>query len=170
MTHEGVTSLFTLDDLWDGIGALVVQNSRVMYMIGNETIYSSTPEPARKAMIYYLNRFFGDHDALITGKALEILIDEEIKNYDSIFIGEDYKQNFKILNAYVREYNSTIPALIHAYISLSPRMRTFGPFFDPDFGDIFDLGMLITVDDIYQVKRARYLDTYLQKLSAASGP
>ena len=169
-TQEGVKSLFALDNLWDGIGALVVQNPSVKYMIGKVTIYSSTPEPARKAMIYYLNRFFGDHDALITGKALEILTDEEIKNYDSIFIGEDYKQNFKILNAYVREYNSTIPALIHAYIELSPSMRTFGTVFDPDFGDIFDTGMMITVDDIYQVKRARYIETYIQELSAARGP
>ena len=96
------------------------------------------------------------HDHLIVGKKTEVLTEQENSFYDTIFIGNDYKQNFKILNSFVREHNSTIPALIHAYIELSPSMRTFGTVFDPDFGDIFDTGMMITVDDIYQVKRDRY--------------
>ena len=169
-TQEGIKSLYALDNLWDGIGALVVQNPDVKYMIGKVTIYSQTPEVARKAMIYYLNRFFGDHDHLIVGKKTEVLTEQENSFYDTIFIGNDYKQNFKILNSFVREHNSTIPALIHAYIELSPSMRTFGTVFDPDFGDIFDTGMMITVDDIYQVKRDRYIETYIQQLAEMRGP
>jgi hypothetical protein len=39
-------------------------------------------------------------------------------------------------------------------------MKTFGTTFDPDFGDCYDTAMIITIDDIYQEKRERYIESY----------
>ena len=39
-------------------------------------------------------------------------------------------------------------------------MKTFGTTFDPDFGDCYDTAMIITIADIYQEKRERYIESY----------
>ena len=58
----GRKALFALDNLWDGIGGLVASDPSVKYLSGKVTIYSSSPELSRKAMVYYLDKFFGDRE------------------------------------------------------------------------------------------------------------
>lgn len=61
----GVKSLYALDNLWDGIGALVATIPQLKYLIGKVTIYSQTKAQARKAMIYYFNYYFADKERLL---------------------------------------------------------------------------------------------------------
>lgn len=155
----GRKALFALDNIWDGIGGLVATSPDVKYLAGKVTIYSSSPEMSRKAMIYYLDRFFGDKEHLLTSKHPETCTPEEKAEFDKMFCGTDAKENYKILNNYVKSLNDNIPPLIHSYIELSSSMRTFGTTFDPDFGDAYDTAMIITLADVYEPKRKRYIDS-----------
>ena len=47
----GRKALFALDNLWDGTGGLVATDPSVKYLSGKVTIYSSSPELSRKAMV-----------------------------------------------------------------------------------------------------------------------
>ena len=58
--QAGRKALFALDNLWDGIGGVVASDPSVKYLSGKVTIYSSSPELSRKAMVYYLDKSFGD--------------------------------------------------------------------------------------------------------------
>lgn len=158
--QAGRKALFALDNLWDGIGGLVASDPTVKYLSGKVTIYSSSPDMSRKAMIYYLDKYFGDREGLITSKRPETCTEEEARFFEEMFTGADYKENYIILNNYVKSMGDTIPPLIHSYIGLSPTMKTFGTTFDPDFGDCYDTAMLITVGDIYSDKFSRYIDSY----------
>ncbi len=166
----GIKSLFALDNLWDGIGALVAQRPHVKYLFGKVTIYSKTDPEARKAMIFYLNHFFRDRQGLLIPKKEETVTGTDTARLLSL-MGADssYKKGFTWLNSYVRERGDCIPPLIHAYIELSPSMTTFGTVFDPDFGDIYDTGLMITLSDVYQIKKERYIETYLRN-SACNTP
>ena len=124
------------------------------------TIYSSSPELSRKAMVYYLDKCFGDREGLITSKNPELWTEEQGKMFEEMFTGEDYKENYQILNNYVKSFGDVIPPLIHSYIGLSSTMKTFGTTFDPDFGDCYDTAMIITIDDIYQDKKDRYINSF----------
>ena len=115
---------------------------------------------SRKAMIYYLDKHFGDREGLITSKRPETCTAEEAEYFEEMFNGASYKENYLILNNYVKSLGDTIPPLIHSYIGLSSTMKTFGTTFDPDFGDCYDTAMLITVSDIYDDKFSRYIDSY----------
>ena len=66
----GRKALFALDNLWDGIGGLVASDPTVKYLAGKVTIYSSSPDMSRKAMIYYLDKYFGDKENLLTSIGL----------------------------------------------------------------------------------------------------
>ena len=158
--QAGRKALFALDNLWDGIGGVVASDPSVKYLSGKVTIYSSSPELSRKAMVYYLDKSFGDRKGLITSKNPETWTEEQAAMFEEMFCGANYKENYQILNNYVKSMGDSIPPLIHLYINLSETMKTFGTTFDPDFGDCYDTAMLITVADIYQEKYDRYIGSY----------
>jgi len=161
-SQMGVKSLFALDNLWDGIGALIALIEDVKYLMGKVTIYSHMNKDARCAIMYFMNKFFGHQASLIYPKT-PLLVPEKLqKEFDSYFTEADYKDNFRLLNSYVKERKESIPPLIHAYIELSSSMQTYGTAQDHDFGSIYDTGMMITIDDIYEAKRARYVETFIQ--------
>lgn len=155
----GRKSLFALDNLWDGIGALVASGD-VRYLAGKVTVYSTMPKPIRNAIFYYLEKFFGDKEKMLVGKWPETFTPEEVSMYDAMFTGADYQENYKILNNYVKEHGEIIPPLIHSYIELSPSMKTFGTCLDKDFGDVYDTAMMITIADVYPAKLERYVHSF----------
>ena len=90
----------------------------------------------------------------------------KIENDDSLWnLGNTNVPYSKyVLHDYIAHAtNDTIPPLIHSYIELSPTMKTFGTTFDPDFGDAYDTAMIITLDDVYESKRNRYINTYFDQ-------
>ncbi|MDR2684552.1 MAG: GNAT family N-acetyltransferase [Prevotellaceae bacterium] len=156
----GIKSLFSLDNLWDGLGAMVASLSDTQYLIGKVTIYPQMEPAARYAIIYYLAKFFPDAEKLFIPKKQEIIPVSLIKKFNRLFCENSPKSNFRILNSFVKKQGENIPPLIRAYIELSDSMRTFGTCIDDDFGHIRDTGLMITIDDIYEDKKKRYLENY----------
>ena len=135
---NGIEKPFSLDNLWDGIGALIASYSDIKYLIGKVTIYSIMEEKTRNAIIFFLDKFFGNHDGHITPKEEISVPDNQKKELERLFSEKEYKDNYRILQNYVKHFGETIPSLIHGYIELSSSMQTFGTGFDKDFGDIYD--------------------------------
>jgi hypothetical protein len=156
---RGRKSLFALDNLWDGLGALVLDNHHLKYVFGKVTMYSHFNQKARNMILYFLKRHFDDPDNLVTplDPAQIDLHEEEMKN---LFTGKRYRENYKILSAEVRKLGETIPPLINAYMNLSPTMRTFGTFINHHFGNVEETGIMITLRDIYVEKINRHLSSY----------
>jgi hypothetical protein len=57
--------LFALDNLWDGLGAIVVNNPSIAYFFGKVTMYPSYNKEARGALQYFMQHFFPDKEALV---------------------------------------------------------------------------------------------------------
>lgn len=159
----GRKSLFALDNIWDGIGGLVATSPDVKYLAGKVSVYSSAPEKSRKAILYYLHKFYGDREGLLVSKRPETYTEKEQAEFDALFSADTPKENYKILNAYVKSLGDAVPPLVHSYIELSSSLKTFGTTFDPDFGDVYDTAIIITLADVYEPKRKRYIESYFQK-------
>jgi len=148
-------SLYALDNLWDGLGALIVLNPGVKYLFGKVTMYTTYKAVARNALIWFLRRYFPDRDRLVEGiHPLELDLDDPY--YEQLFTGAGYEENYRILIRKIREFNENIPPLINAYMNLSPTMRVFDTVSNPDFGNVEETGILVTIADIYPEKRERY--------------
>lgn len=148
--------VFALDNLWDGLGALILLNPKTRYLFGKVTMYTSYKQVARNALIYFLRRYFADRENLVTG-IHPVTLDLDDPYYTQLFNGETYEENYRILLQKVREVDETIPPLINSYMNLSPTMRLFDTVSNPDFGDVEETGILITVRDIYPAKKLRYI-------------
>ena len=156
---RGRKSLFALDNLWDGLGALFLDNHHIKYLFGKVTMYPHFNQIARSMILYFLKKHFSDPDNMVTPiePANIDLHEEEMKK---LFKGWRYKDNYKILSAEVRKLGETIPPLINAYMNLSPTMRTFGTFINHKFGNVEETGIMITLRDIYVEKINRHLASY----------
>ncbi|NLN31552.1 MAG: GNAT family N-acetyltransferase [Bacteroidales bacterium] len=156
---RGRKSLFALDNLWDGLGALIIENNHIKYLFGKVTMYPHFNQNARDMILYFLKRHFRDPDRLVIPLApADIDIDKE--KMKSIFTRRRFRDNYKILSAEVRKLGETIPPLINAYMNLSPTMRTFGTFINQSFGEVEETGIMITLKDIYVEKINRHLASY----------
>lgn len=158
-SKAGAKALFALDNLWDGLGALTVDYPQLKYFFGKVTMYPSFHSEARNMILYFMNKHFPDVDRLVWPRTpLETHTDEA--KMKEMFVGETYKEDYQILNHAVRAVGFNIPPLVNAYMGLSPTMRMFGTAINDEFGDVEETGILITVDEIMEEKRVRYIDTY----------
>lgn len=153
----GLKGLFALDNLWDGLGRLVLNNPDVKYLFGKVTMYGDYNTEARNMLIYFLRKYFPDHEHLMqTRFPAEIHFDT--LRMKEIFNGRDFKENYKILSRSIRDFEETIPPLINAYMNLSPTMKVFETAVNPDFGNVEETGILITIGDLYKEKLARHFE------------
>ncbi|MDO9579666.1 MAG: GNAT family N-acetyltransferase, partial [Bacteroidales bacterium] len=107
----GRKSLFALDNLWDGLGAIIIDNHHLKYLFGKVTMYTHFNQKARDMILYFLMRHFNDPDNLVT--PIEPAdIDFHAEDMKKIFRGWRYKENYKILSREVRNLNENIPTLI----------------------------------------------------------
>jgi hypothetical protein len=157
---KGRKSLYALDNLWDGLGALMLDNHHLKYLFGKVTMYPHFNPKARNMILYFLKKHFNDPDKLVVPKE-PANIDIPVVEMKKLFRGWRYKENYKILSQEVRNLGENIPPLINAYMNLSPTMRTFGTFINHKFGDVEETGIMITMRDIYVEKINRHLVSYM---------
>jgi len=154
--------MFSLDNLWDGLGTLVVQNPKIKYFFGKMTMYPSYNQDARNYLFAFLNLYFPDSDKMVHPKIPAVV--ENIEHYTQPFTGDSYDENYKILNRIIREHKENIPPLVNAYMNLSPTMRSFGAAINAGFGNVEEIGILITIDDVYEKKKARHINILGRKI------
>ena len=161
-TRMGAKSLFALDNLWDGLGALTVIKPNVKYFFGKMTMYPSYIRKGRDMILYFLKKYFDDKERLIIPmKPLKIEADPA--ELESIFTGHNFKEDYRILNSEIRKLGYNIPPLVNAYMNLSPTMKLFGTAINYGFGDVEETGILIAMEEVFEEKRVRHIDSFIKQ-------
>ena len=160
-SRMGAKSLFALDNLWDGLGALTVIRPNIRYYFGKMTMYPYYIRKGRDMILYFLKKHFDDKEHLIIPmKPLQL--ESDVREFETLFSGKDFKDDYRILNREIRKLGYNIPPLVNAYMSLSPTMKLFGTAINYGFGDVEETGILIAVDEILEEKRQRHIDSFVQ--------
>ena len=159
--RKGAKSIFALDNLWDGLGALTVINPNLKYFFGKMTMYPSYIRRGRDMILYFLKKHFDDKENLITPMK-PLIIETDPRELEALFCQDDFKEDYKILNREIRALGYNIPPLVNAYMGLSPTMKLFGTAINNGFGDVEETGILIAVDEILEEKRVRHIDSFIQ--------
>ena len=161
-TRMGAKSLFALDNLWDGLGALTVIKPNVKYFFGKMTMYPSYIRKGRDMILYFLKKYFDDKERLIIPmKPLKIETDPT--ELEQLFSGKDFKEDYRILNSEIRKLGYNIPPLVNAYMNLSPTMKLFGTAINYGFGDVEETGILIAMEEVFEEKRVRHIDSFIKQ-------
>lgn len=151
----GAKTLFALDNLWDGIVAIMMTH-RLSYFFGKVTIHPGFSRMALSLMANFLSRHFKDTDDLVWPKVpIKPAVDEDQPS------GGSWKEDYLMLKKTIRDLGFRIPPMLNSYISLSPTMKFFG------FSECHDLvgategGILINFHDVFPDKRERHINAYL---------
>jgi hypothetical protein len=151
--------LYALDNLWDGLGALIIEHTDVKYLFGKVTMYTDFDPFARDLILFFMQKYFPDKENLIFPKnPLKLTTSNKILN--NIFSGDNYEEDYKTLVKKVRKLGENIPPLFNAYMNLSSTMKSFGTAVNDHFGNVEETGILVTIDDIYIGKKERHVSTY----------
>lgn len=161
-SKKGAKSLFALDNLWDGLGALTVINPNMRYFFGKMTMYPDYIRFGRDMILYFLKKHFDDKEGLIYPKT-PLQLDTPEDELRQVFCGRDFKEDYRILNGGIRALGFNIPPLVNAYMNLSPTMKLFGTAINDGFGDVEETGILIAVNEILEQKYVRHIESFVKE-------
>lgn len=148
--------MYSLDNIWDGLGAIILMHPDARYYFGKITMYPDFNRQARDLILYFMKKYFGDHEQLVYPiEPLKPDTDPEfLKN---AFPHDVYDKDYKLLIQQVRALGESIPPLVNAYMNLSSTMKFFGTAINNDFGEVEETGIIVTIGDIYDMKIERHL-------------
>ena len=155
----GSKSIFSLDNLWDGLGAITVLRSDMKYFFGKVTVYPDYDEVARELIFDFIDTYFTDNEALVSPyeEYERPSLPEECKN---LFTGENFKEEYRVLNGKVRERGVNIPPLVNTYMGLSEKMKLFGYTEDKLEGGRIEFAIMVPIDEMHEEKKARHIETF----------
>lgn len=149
--------VFALMNIWDGLGCLVIRYPKVRYFFGKVTMYTSYNQEARDILLSFMEHYFPNRMSLCKPKAA-LFSGFDHSLFKEHFTEElPYLEGFKKLNKLLKERGEFIPPLINIYMSLSATMMTFGTAQNPDFGDVEETAILVTIADIHQEVKDRHV-------------
>lgn len=149
-------SLYALDNLWDGLGALIVKYGNVKYFFGKVTMYTSYNSRARNLLLHFLKKYFNDTESLVL-PIIPLECDMDNPYFTELFKDLEYKDAYKVLQREIKNNGEHIPPLINSYMNLSPSMKVFGTAVNYGFGGVEETGILVSINDIYPEKIERYI-------------
>ena len=155
----GVKALFALDNIWDGIGAVMHNHPEVRWMIGKVTIYPDYNLTARNLIYDYLHRYHRGEEGLF-----EPYHPLPVPVIDSPFTGDDPQENYHILQRAVREQGTVIPPMFSAYLNLTNDLQFFGNAINDELANVYETGIMVDLQTVYPEKKERYISSYIQWL------
>lgn len=149
--------LYALDNLWDGLGALVKKYPHMNYFFGKVTMYTNYDSQARDAVLQFMRHYFPDPDQLVV-PINPLNSKNDISEFIANLEGKDFKEGMRTLIKFVRLREELVPPLIKSYMQLSPTMKSFGTAHNSEFGGVEETGIMININDIYEEKMTRHVE------------
>ena len=152
----GVKALFALDNIWDGIGAVLYNHPEVRWMIGKVTIYPDYNVAARELIYAYLRQYHLGEEGLF--EPYHPLTSNPLTA--NPFEGDDKQENYHILQRAVREQGTVIPPMFSAYLNLTNDLLFFGNAINDELANVYETGIMVDVKTVYPEKVDRYMTPY----------
>lgn len=161
-SRKDTKGLFALDNLFDGLASLTVVLDNAEYFFGKMTMYPTYDRLARDMILYFLDKHFGDQRHMVSAYQ-PLFIESNPRQFRELFVEDDFKLDYRILNTEVRKRGCNIPPLVNAYMNLSPTMLVFGTAINHEFGEVEETGILINVNELHEDKRKRHIMTFIDE-------
>ncbi len=154
--------MFSLMNLWDGLGSLVLQNPKHNYFLGKVTFYDNYNKDALDLILTYFDQCCKPEKELFKPKEEKEYLRPVNEDNIKLFENRSLEEGHKILQAEMRKIDQQIPPLVNIYINTSPNLQVFGTAHNKEFGNVLETGILIPIDKIYDHKLTLHVN-YNQK-------
>ena len=166
-SKDGAKSIFAMDNLWDGLVAIIMKNPNLLYYFGKITVYPSYDHITRNLIYHFLWKHFGDKNELVRPWDDQTLLPDSDPDLMNLILNQDnLTEDYKLLKMAARMRGVNVPPNVTAYISITPQMLMFGTAVNRLMHNIEDTGVLIPFDAIYHEKKRRHIGAYIRFSSA----
>src|SRR5574344_240555 len=162
-SKSGSKVIFAMDNLWDGITAVMMQHSNIFFLFAKMTFYADYDKPSRDLIFHFLFKHFPDEEQLVRPYK-PVIPDEDSRLLNLILKDDDLKTDYRNLKDSVRKLGFGIPPLVNSYINTSPTMKMFGSAVNDEFSNVIETGILVCFDEMYADKRDRHKEPYMKSL------
>lgn len=160
-SKAGAKAIFAMDNLWDGIAAVIMQHPQILFFFGKMTMYPSYNQAARDLILHFLWKHFPDPDELV--RPLEPVLPQSSAGLmDVILKDRNFKEDYRNLKDAVRRIGTSIPPLVNSYINTSPTMKMFGTAVNHEFSEVEETAILVCFHEMYEDKVSRHIEAYLK--------
>lgn len=156
----GAKSIFSLDNLWDGIISIVLKHPDIHYIFGKFTMYPSYDGGAKDLILRFFWKHFEDKDNLIRPYSPMMPVSRP-EILDLILHEDGFKEDYRLLKEAVRKLGTNIPPLVNSYMNISLGVKMFGTAINDEFSDVDETGILVDFADISLDKLERHVDALL---------
>ena len=160
----GRKAAFSLDNIWDGLGALVVKYPFIRYFFGRLTFFSNYDPTVRDLAFYFFAKHLQGNPALLSAKK-PFEFPTLSNDLEKVIGGSSIKDDFTKLNQAAKNHGTTIPPLVKSYFNVSGTLRVFEPVFDSYFASSYAAAILVTIADVYPAFVKRYIAPYQRYLA-----
>lgn len=168
-SKAGAKAIFALDNLWDGIVAVVLSHPSIIYFFGKMTFYPSYDPTAFDLIMHFLWKHFDDKDQLVRPYD-PVLASSNPKLMDLILSKDDLKQDYRCLKDAIGRLGTHIPPLVNSYINTSATMKMCGTAVNHEFGEAIETAIMVNYNEIYDDKKERHISSfengYFERLKA----
>ena len=153
----------SLDYLWSGIAAFLMQHPEYRYLLGAVSISNDMSLHAKEILVGFYQKYYGCPNDAGGNRRVECEnpFSMSVKgqaHFDELFKDLDHKQGFIILKKQLRYLGYAIPVLYKQYAELTEKGGTefLGFNIDPMFSDCIDGLVVVDITKITPLKRKRY--------------
>ena len=165
-SKNGAKSIYAMDNLWDGLVAIIMKNPTLLYYFGKITLYPSYDHITKDLIYHFLWKHYGDKEELVRpwdDLTLMPYSDPDLMNL--ILNQDDLMEDYKLLKVAARMRGVKVPPNVTAYISITSQMSMFGTAVNRLMHNIEDSCVLIPFDAIYHEKKRRHIGAYIRFLN-----
>ena len=165
-SKNGAKSLYAMDNLWDGLVAIIMKNPNLLYYFGKITLYPSYDHITKDLIYHFFWKHFGDKEELVRpwdDLTLTPASDPDLMNL--ILNQDDVMEDYKLLKMAARMRGVNVPPNVTAYIAITSQMLMFGTAVNALMHNIEDSCVLIPFDAIYHEKKRRHIGAYIRFLN-----
>ena len=160
----GRKGAFSLDNIWDGLGALVVKYPFIRYFFGRLTFFSNYDQTVRDLAFYFFAKHLQGNPALLRPKN-PFEYPTPLSDLEKVISGSSIKEDFTRLHQAAKNHGTIIPPLVKSYFNVSGTLRVFEPVFDSYFSSSYAAAILVNIADVYPAFIKRYITPYQHYLA-----
>ena len=162
-SKAGAKALFALDNLWDGLAALMILYPSMFYYFGKMTMYPSYDTVGRDLILHFLWKHFGGSEHLVY--PIEPVVPGMDPKVAKLILKEDdFKKDYMCLKEAIKSLGTSIPPLVNSYMQSSPTMKMLGTAVNHEFSEVEETAILIEFDTMYHEKKIRHVESYMKQM------
>lgn len=163
-SKAGSKSIYILDNLWDGIGGVFMQNKNIIYTFGKPTFHPSYDKTCFSLVDAFLKKHCGGKESLVYPHELyDTGLDMRVAGL--ILDEPDFAADMRKLKLAVRKLGCNLPPLVNSYAGIAPTLTYFGGSVNDELQNAIEIGILVCFNEMVPDKRDRHMEPYIAHMA-----